>query len=62
MWSESAKYIDPLNLTDEEVKALGITDIELDMWANGTHENTAKRLAQGFKIVNVDDAFLFGIT
>ena len=48
-----------MQLTDEEVEALGPENYQIDMWSSG-NDDPIKRAAQGFQIINDEDAFMYG--
>ena len=48
-----------MQLTDKEVEALGPENYQIDMWSSG-NDDPIKRAAQGFQIINDEDAFMYG--
>lgn len=56
MWGQMAQYLD--NVVDDSVTA-GLNDIELDVWYL-SYENINKRISQGYKVVNIDEGWLYG--
>ena len=53
MWGSTSQFFK----NQEDAKAY--SDIEIDFWAN-SWENAAKRIEQGYKVVNVDSFHLYG--